>query len=181
MTRTRLTYVAFLAVLLSPMAANAGLIGFNFSQGGFDEGADVTGIFYGQDLDGNGQLSSFAGEITYFSMSFSGNSIVGAFSLGFLDLFGLVYDLDGGDLGDGISLDVEGIGAFGGRYEYAAGPGPFGICGIGLDCAYVFDFDTGAETLSQELVLISRIPEPGTLALLGIGLLGMGLSRRRKV
>ena len=33
---------------------------------------------------------------------------------------------------------------------------------------------------TRELIVETRVPEPGTLALLGIGLLGMGLSRRRK-
>ena len=33
----------------------------------------------------------------------------------------------------------------------------------------------------DDLTFTSSVPEPGTLALFGIGLLGMGLSRRRKV
>jgi hypothetical protein len=76
-------------------------VDFSFSQAGFSEGAGVTGTFTGSDLDLDGQLSSFEGEILAFSMTFSGNSIVPTFSLGLVDLFGLVYDLDGGPLGDG--------------------------------------------------------------------------------
>jgi hypothetical protein len=88
----------FLCLLISFNSANASL-SFDFSQGGFDGDASVTGMFAGDDLDGNGQLSSLAGEVADFSMSFSGYSFVASFSLGFSDLLGLVYDLDGGPLG----------------------------------------------------------------------------------
>ncbi len=58
---------------------------------------------------------------------FSGNSLVPAFSLGLFDLFGLVYDLGSGGLGDEITLDVEGVGAVDAIYFYAAGNGPLGF------------------------------------------------------
>ena len=87
------------------------------------------GSFTGDDLDQNGQLASFNGEISAFEMTFSGNSTVAAFSLAYPDLYGLVYDLDGGPLGDGLSLGIEGIGADDATYIYVAGPGPFDECG----------------------------------------------------
>ena len=41
--------------------------------------------------------------------------------------------------------------------------------------------DEFGQTIERELILNSTtVPEPGTLALFGIGLLGMGLARRRK-
>ena len=136
------------------------LIDFTFVQDGFTDGASVTGTFSGTDNDDNGQLSSFVGEVTAFSMTFSGNALVPAFSLTLADLFGLVYDLDGGPLGDGLNLDIEGIGAEGGPALYSAGPGPFAECGIGENCA-----------------IVETVPEPG-IALLGIAA-AVGLLRRR--
>jgi len=133
---------------------------FTFVQAGFSDGAEVTGSFSGIDLDGNGQLSTFEGELTAFDMSFSGNSLVDSFSLGLDDLFGLVFDLDG-DIGDGLDLDIEGIGAAAGSFAYAMGPGPF------------FECDGGA------CGVVSQTPEPSALALFGLGLLGVGLVRRR--
>ena len=69
-----------------------------FFQTGYSKGAIVTGSFVGEDLDFNSQLNAFDGETTDFDITFSGNSIVTAFSLDFDDLFGLVYESDGGHL-----------------------------------------------------------------------------------
>ena len=65
--------------LLAPGEASADILGFNFFQDGFSEEAFVEGMFFGEDLDGNGQISSPEGEVTDFMASFSGNSSAGAF------------------------------------------------------------------------------------------------------
>ena len=117
---------------VSVTTSNAAVMGYNFSQDGFDEGAIVTGMFTVDDLNGDGQSSSFLGEVLSFMMDFSGNSIVPAFSANFPDLFGLVYDLnDGPILGDGITGNVEGLGVTTSStpivwtYTAGSGPGPF--------------------------------------------------------
>ena len=134
---------------------------FSFTQGGFVAGGLITGTFSGVDTDGNNQLSAFNSEITDFSLAFSGNALVPAFAVDFLGLFGLVYDLDGGPLGDGLGLDIEGIVAGVDFFSYVAGPGPFDVCGIGVDCAFV----AGA------------VPEP---AILWLGIMGLaGWMRHR--
>jgi hypothetical protein len=153
----------FLCLLISFNSANASL-SFSFSQGGFDSGASVTGMFAGKDLDGNGQLSSLAGEVTDFSMSFSGNSIVSSFSLGFSDLVGLVYDLDGGSLGDGLNLDVEGVLASNGVFFY----------GLGINGGDVFEHFTNP-SFSPELVTVTptNVPVPSAVWLFISGFIGL--------
>ena len=140
---------------------------FEFSQGGWSNGGFVTGSFSGNDDDGYLVLDSFEDEITAFSMSFSGNSRVPVFSLGFDDLVGLVFRLDNGmTLGDdGPGGFDEGILAVGYSHVYAAGPGPLEgpPCGIGEPCAFV-----------------ANVPEPANWAMMiaGFGLVGAIMRRR---
>ena len=53
-----------------------------------------------------------------------------------------------------------------------------------LDALVAYNFTSSDATVrfsfNLELDSLSRVPEPGTLALLGLGLAGLGLSRRRK-
>jgi hypothetical protein len=141
---------------------------YSFTQSGFSGGGIVNGSFSGIDDNGDLQLMSFDDEITAFSMSLTGNAFVTDFTLGFADLYGLVYDLDGGPLGDFDSpgqFEFEGISADNGIAFYDAGPGPFEFCGEGYPCALVLNY----------------VPEPSSWAMLitGFGMTGAVMRRRR--
>lgn len=156
----------FTSDLVSVTEVVAGM-SWSFSVGGWDGGGTVTGTFDATDLDLDMQISTFAGEVTGFSASYSGGTIVGPVAFTLADLFGLVYDLDGGPLGDGVLPDVEGIGAAAGAVFFFIGPGPFGVCGIGDPCGTI---DGPAAT----------VPEPTTLALTLVGLAGFRRLRSRR-
>lgn len=129
---------------------------FTFTQTGFSGGGTVTGTFSGSDFDNNGFLSSFAGEITDYSMSFSGDSIVADFSHGLSDFYGLIYELGSGFIGDGLGGGIEGVASnWGGiaGYDYASGMGPTG--GFG---GRVINTATGATSATQSLVVVQAVP-----------------------
>ncbi len=174
---------------ISSGPASATVIGFDFIQHGFSEGAFVSGMFYGEDLNMDGQLSFIDGELTDMMLEFSGNSFVSAFSLvlGDTGIFaGVVYDLDGGPLGDGFNLDIEGLASNnlggGGPLFYVAGPGPVAECGIGVVCAILGD-GIGPNQTSTELIYVTAksVPEPVTFILLSLGLFGLGFNRRKRI
>jgi hypothetical protein len=76
--------------------ATSAVVKYNFLHSGFADGAIVTGMFTGEDLNGDGFLVGNEGpagfnEITGFNMAFSGNSIVPAFTLNIADLDFLAY------------------------------------------------------------------------------------------
>lgn len=117
--------------------APAGPGSWAYAVGGRGRGGTVLGTFSGTGIDLDGQLNSFAGEVTGFTMVLSGGTIVGGFALGFTDLFRLVYGLNGGSLGDGTGGAIEGIGASASGLFFAIGPGPFALCDGAAACSVI--------------------------------------------
>lgn len=164
------------------LMAQAHALSFSFHQGGFAEGASVSGFFTGEDSNNNGSLEHIGtGEVTDFSLTFTGNSLVAGFTLGFSDLFGLLYNLDGGPLGDDPAPLEEGIFAFSAASIYMGGTAGFPLCGNpGEVCAEVQGTSPVVSTTTQVMQITSTIPEPAGLAILGIGLTALGALRRRR-
>jgi hypothetical protein len=201
MSWTSLRHAAALALIaLSCHPAYATLNqpqSFTFSQGGYSEGATVSGAFTGADLDGNGILVHFPGqsappvniqELTAFSMHFSGNSLAPAFDLTLDDLFGFAYQLGTSGIGDDPANDpnfgdiMEGIGAIGANYFYTSGQGPNGIIGgyVGGEITFedLLNVDELALDSSPNLALVAAVPEPTTLVMIAGAAMSM-FGRRR--
>jgi hypothetical protein len=154
--------LAVVIVLLSPMAANADLIEVTGAgeNNGYWEITLVEGSF--DSLESLLVSQVWWGEnivdfglATIFADALGGVSGVDNFLLGLGPLFAYfanTTDLYFSSYGDGTS--------------FGPGAGPI----VSHDQLSVRVFATA-----------TRVPEPGTLALFGIGLLGMGLARRRKV
>jgi hypothetical protein len=169
------------ALMWTVSAANAAPVAFSFTQSGFAEGAEVTGTFAGEDIDMDGQLSSFQGEVTNLSVSFSGNSIISAFALDSSSAFwAVVYDLNNGPLGDANDGDIEGIVIFNGAFSYQSGAGPSSVC-VGTNvCGAVSQTEVGRdESLDLVAVTATAASEPATVVGIVAGFLGLGLTRRR--
>jgi hypothetical protein len=199
-----------LAALLQSFLAGHALAGpthtLTFTQSGFSGGATISGSFSGTDSDGDGWLNSFQGEIASYSMAFSGNMIVQAFSHSQTDFAtagpggGLVYRLGMPRLlGDDITSPFEGIGSgpLGGGatppppitpFAYRTGYGPTGF----LPQPWGFVEDNTAIGLQnpmgnidvtfQYVVITSAtsVPEPGGLGLVALGALAAWLGCRKR-
>ncbi len=181
MKKNIITLVALFASLLTSNA-NAIPLQYTFAQDGYAEGASITGSFAGTDLNNDGQLSSFQGEISDYSMSFSGNSIVDAFSHTFSDFGQLVYIIGTPFIGDDFIGEREGIASgplFGPDhpFSYMTGLGPmrYGHGRVTNNTTLAFDSD-----YTSNPATVTLVPEPATVALMSIGLAGLGFSSKRK-
>lgn len=172
-------YLAFLVCFAStPSVSRA--IDFVFVHEGFADGAVVSGSFSGVDLNGDRQISGFDSgigggndnEITDFFMTFSGNSIIPAFTGDLSSLFGLVYDLDEGPvIGDGLTFDIEGIGFESPAYSYTTGNGPDPFPG-----GEIIDITNNITDSSALNAFVTVVPEPSSamIGLLAVVLAGAG-------
>lgn len=178
--KLRLATSVLIASLVA-VSATAMPVGYDFYQGGYTGGAFLQGHFVGEDLDGNGQLSSFSGEISGFALSFNGRGGLASFTFSLEDLLGLVYDLDGGLLGDGLSQHIEGLLAFDGDSLLAVGPGPlWRTCGGGYTCSVAANGPNPWYS-AEGIQVVERgvaVPEPGSVGLIVLGLIGLVLVRR---
>ncbi len=171
-----LAFTALAALFAATVPAEAAV--YYFSQGGYTDGASVFGSFTGSDLDGDGFIDASVGEVTDFTASFSGNTVVSAFTIDYSNLVGgtLVYDLSGGlgYAGDDSLLVLSDDNA------YTVG---LQLCdGVNI-CSAVGDLNTYVFDSSPEGLKVTAVPEPAAWAmmLVGFGAVGVVARRRRNV
>lgn len=195
MIRTKSIYLALLAVLLSPIAANADII-MTIT----DDGTDLTMIATG----------------TYDN---SGLSAIGSTSLGINAIVGPQQCCYGWETGVGTSVNYAASysgsltgtsNTFPTSADVITGSNPFffwhsanriafqssapligsvdesatwygvTLASLGMVAGESITVSWGNNTGIIQTFAAQSVPEPGTLALLGIGLFGMGLARRRR-
>lgn len=158
-----------LATLMAALASSAQAQNYSFSQGGYADGATLSGHFAGTDLDGDGWLHGY--ELTAFELHWSGNRAVQAFSHGYGDRSGLEFNIAEARVVHMASLDGEAL------FSYASMGWPsYAIPGV------VTDERLGLASMSWEpLQVTAAVPEPQSMALLlaGLGCIAGWRQRRR--
>ena len=172
MTKTKSMFLALVAVLLSPMAANADIIELgavingaqaNAGAGTGSLGTGSAAIFFddiSNDLSWSIEWSGLSGPA--FAAHFHGAALPNqnaAVQVSFLSIAPGNPSIGSTFIDDAQAADLLA-----------------GLWYINIHTAA----NPGGEIRGQVQQVTSTVPEPGTLALFGIGLLGMGLARRRK-
>lgn len=143
----------------------------------FDSGGFVTGAFQGEDLNHDGMIKFWHGEVTSFTLSYSGGAIVPAFDYGIQDLIALNYEVGTPFLGD----------ASGYQEALSAQRQLFGPPGYRFDTGYLPSLNGGAGifsptgalvAMSLQPLAVTPVPEPSTALMSIIGLFALYLRRR---
>ena len=167
----------FMAVLLMPAVARADLISYDFEWTGTG-GYSMLGMFTFDDMDaGDGAIRDDEVVSLFFEGFLNGVSIganntahlLDGFNFNFNTLTGQFF-LGGNSAGDeGQRWNAGGMGL-----GYGAGTIASGLSLDGQNLG-------GLPNPNNLTASIQQVPGPSTLALLGLGLFGMGLARRKKI
>jgi hypothetical protein len=183
MTRTRSAYLALVAVLLSPMAANADSILADEVTVSYDFGAignpqcgpaDVKTTTVAADSSDAVTVLDCISDILVLTVDMNASGFESTWELLVRVGFDLVFDglvisgLDWDSVPGSYVIETNLPGWVDSSASFSATDMSFNYNVIGALSAGSYFFDVHA------------VPEPGTLALLGIGLFGMGLARRRQ-
>lgn len=179
MTRTKRTYLAVLAFLLSPMAAGIAhgtLIDYDAGTG-FAIGIDdlvVGDVHYNVDFIDASYDSVYASMAPTFFGDAAGASAAADAIMDALNAESFVPEINAFPNEIlWVAYEVSGSDFFAAQTGHDVSTDPWRRFGNFLG-------DRGTDWGPWYFAKFTQVPEPGTLALLAIGLAGMGLARRRK-
>lgn len=164
---------AVVGALLAANSAVAGPQTYSLKQSGWSSGGEISGYFVGEDLNQNGFLELFNGEISAYNVSFTGNAYVPAFTHNLTDLQFFSYTIGSTGFRPSVPLFSCGSG-----YFYDADDYLIGVCTNGVQDLQ----DSRMTWTGQNALVAAEVPEPSTASVMAFGLMAasMALRRRRK-
>lgn len=174
-----ISLLLLLTLACSCSITTASTITFNFTQKGFQSfqggaGGVITGSFTGEDKNGDGYLNILSGEISAYSVSFSGNTDIPAFTHGLGDLRYFSYAIGSPGFGHEANPNFHFS-----NYAYSTN----GTSNYDSDDEQVWLGSYGSSPIywTHESAYVTAVPEPNIYLLLLAGLLALTCLRNRNV